>query len=474
MSYKVLAQKWRPKRFSEVVGQQHITTTLQNQILNDRIGHAYLFWGPRGTGKTSIARLLAKTINCENIFGGESCNTCRNCKEITQDSSLDVLEIDAASNRGIEPIRDLREEVKLATTMSKYKVYIIDEVHMLTKEAFNALLKTLEEPPRNVIFVLATTEYSKIPKTITSRCQDFEFHYLETDKLIGRLSLIANKEQIKIDKEVFHLLSKQSDGCLRDAQNLLERLISISTSKDKITLEHAQNMLGVSSFTVIKDLANCIVDKDLDQMLMLLDRLCKQGIDLVQCIYELIDHFRKLRLVLKCKELLNIMDVPTSELEILEDQASRISFPIISKIIKILINTNHDVKMYGHAQLHLETALIQMHSITEEKTLDLTAILKKLEHLEHNLEISGLAQPKLVEQSHAPKVTQPQAVEVKATKTKAKAKPKAKPEPKPVVSNVPTKESQFVNKSLKNKQIKEDPMLKNILGMFDATIIAVE
>ena len=391
MAYEVLAQKWRPKKFNDVVGQQHVITTLQSQILNERIGHAYLFWGPRGTGKTSIARLLAKTVNCTNIWEAEPCNVCKNCEEITLDRCIDVMEIDAASNRGIDPIRDLKEKVKLASTRCDYKIYIIDEVHMLTREAFNALLKTLEEPPKNVIFILATTEYQKIPRTITSRCQDFEFHYIASDKVISRLKLIVERESIETDEEVLRLLAKQSDGCLRDAQNLLERLVSVSGKQ--LTLETAQTMLGLSSFELVKNLAVSILEQDLERSLILLDQLGKQGIDLIQCIQELIDYFRKVRLSIKGKQLIKLLELTSTELETFAEQAKLLPFPTVSKIIKVLIKTIKDIKSYGQAQLQLETALIEIHSITERKEVNLTEILNKLQYLEHNLEALKVGQP---------------------------------------------------------------------------------
>lgn len=387
MAYEVLAQKWRPKKFSEVIGQQHILTTLQNQILNERVGHAYLFWGPRGTGKTSVARLFAKTVNCPNLWDSEPCNNCAVCKEIAQDRCIDVLEIDAASNRGIDPIRELKENVKLAPTRCTYKIYIIDEVHMLTKEAFNALLKTLEEPPSNVIFILATTEYSKIPKTITSRCQDFEFHYLDLDRVVTKLDSIAIKEEIKVPKEVLVLLAKQSDGCLRDAENLLERLGS-SVGKE-ISLEQAEKMLGLSSANVIKRFAISILEMDLQQNLYFAMHLTRQGNNLIQCVHELIDYFRKLRLVTRGSLIIELMDITASEVDEFKSQIEEVplakDFNALSRIIKILIKTTYEMKQYGYAQVQLESALIQIHSV--KSNIDMSKVLGKLELLEQKMDV---------------------------------------------------------------------------------------
>ena len=517
MAYEVLAQKWRPKKFSDVVGQQHVITTLQNQILNERIGHAYLFWGPRGTGKTSIARLLAKTVNCTNIWEAEPCNICKNCKEITQDRCIDVLEIDAASNRGIDPIRDLKEKVKLASTRCEYKIYIIDEVHMLTREAFNALLKTLEEPPRNVIFILATTEYQKIPKTITSRCQDFEFHYIASDKVISRLRLIIKRENIEADDEVLMLLAKQSDGCLRDAQNLLERLVSVSGKE--LTLEKAQTMLGLSSFALIKELAVSILNQDLEKSLVLADQFGKQGIDLIQCIQELIDYFRKVRLSIKGKQLIKLMELTSIELETFKEQAKLLPFTTLSKIIKVLIKTIRDIKSYGHAQLQLETALIEIHSIAERKEINLSEILSKLQYLEHNLEALNLVQqipkeksPKIsssytepTPQLQPPTLFEPKKQDItnkKGTNLLAPEKPEVsqKTKPTPIIPKIEEKEpkNQKTNKKqsvasfLKQNQkdslhlekdkeflqkktkAQKDKVLQNVLTMFNANIVEIK
>ena len=268
MSYEVLAQKWRPQNFSDVVGQEHVTTTLKNQILSERVGHAYLFWGPRGTGKTTVARIFAKAVNCPNRLQetefdstttAEPCNQCEFCNDISHSRSLDVFEMDAASNRGIDTIRDLRENVKLSPATCTYKIYIIDEAHMLSPEAFNALLKTLEEPPPHVIFIMATTEHAKIPKTISSRCQDFDFRHLEDQKIIERLQLIANEEEVSADADVLALITRQSEGCLRDAENLLERLIA-SAGKD-LTIEAVEQTIGLGSSALLRDLAAAIIEK---------------------------------------------------------------------------------------------------------------------------------------------------------------------------------------------------------------------
>ena len=390
MSYEVFAQKWRPQYFRDVVGQAHVTATLQNQIRSERLGHAYLFWGPRGTGKTTVARLFAKAVNCLNptqetelglVTTGEPCNECDACHEITQGSSFDVIEMDAASNRGIDTIRDLRENVKLSPAAYKYKIYIIDEVHMLTTEGFNALLKTLEEPPSHVIFIMATTEHSQIPKTIISRCQDFDFRHLIPEQVISRLQLIADDEKISTDSEVLALIARQSEGCLRDAENLLERLVT-SAGKD-LTLDNVEETLGLGSSNLLHELTEAIAGWNLGAGLATLNQLSIQGMDLAQCLHQIIAYFRDLRLLAIDNQLEELIQSPKSELSDLKEKAEQISVERLSRIIKILMHTNREIKEYGYAQLQLESALIQINSIKE--TIQLDEIVNKLIAIEQKI-----------------------------------------------------------------------------------------
>ena len=398
MSYEVLAQKWRPQCFSDVVGQTHVTTTLQNQIRSERIGHAYLFWGPRGTGKTTVARLFAKTVNCQNptketefekVIIGEPCNECQACKEIKNGSSFDVIEMDAASNRGIDTIRDLRENVKLSPAAYKYKIYIIDEVHMLTTEGFNALLKTLEEPPSHVIFIMATTEHASIPKTIISRCQDFDFRHIDTEQIIERLQLIANDEEISADNEVLSLIARQSEGCLRDAENLLERLVA-SAGKE-LNTTNVEETLGLGSSYLLHELTEAITGRNLAVGLATLDKLSKQGMDLAQCISQLIAYFRDLRLLAIDNQLEELVQSPKSDLPNLKEKAEQISVERLSRIVKILMHTNREIKEYGYPQLQLESALVQINAINE--TIPLDEIVNKLIEIEQKIETSATSSP---------------------------------------------------------------------------------
>ena len=391
MSYEVLAQKWRPQSFRDVVGQTHVITTLTNQILSDRIGHAYLFWGPRGTGKTTVARILAKAVNCPNrqqetefsqAPTAEPCNNCQFCSEISQGRSFDVVEMDAASNRGIDPIRELRENTKLAPAACRYKIYIIDEAHMLTQEAFNALLKTLEEPPPHVIFILATTEHHRIPKTIVSRCQDFDFRYMEQDQIMGRLQEICEAEDVQIDNQGLSLISLQSEGCLRDAENLLERLTA-SIGKE-LNVDQINQILGFGSNHLINELIDAILRSDLPEALQSLDKLVKNGTDLTQCLHQQITCFRNLRLLAIGSNLESIIQTSKSELELMKKKAHLVSPERLSRIIKILMRTSSEIKQHGYAQIHLESALIDACSIQEG--IQLTKILKRLSEIEDKID----------------------------------------------------------------------------------------
>ena len=391
MSYEVIAQKWRPQSFHQVTGQEHVIKTLQNQIRLNRIGHAYLFWGPRGTGKTTVARLFAKTVNCANRDSDaesnpdnavEPCNECEFCLEITQGKSFDVIELDAASNRGIDPIRELRENTKLAPAACAFKIYIIDEAHMLTQEAFNALLKTLEEPPPHVIFILATTEHHKIPKTIVSRCQDFDFRYMELSQIINRLKLIATEEEIDVDDQALTLIARQSEGCLRDAENALERIIS-ATGKT-LNVDTVDQILGLGSRPLINKLADAIVECNLPDSVQVLASLTKQGADLTQCLHQLIAYFRNLRLLAINADLANLIQASQSDLQAMKQRAVNVSVERLSRIIKILMRTSSEIKQYGYAQVQLESSLVEITSI--QGGIQLGEVLKRLSEIEDKID----------------------------------------------------------------------------------------
>ena len=308
MAYQALYRKWRPDNFEDVKGQDHIVTTLQNQIKADRIGHAYLFCGTRGTGKTSIAKIFAKAVNCEHPVNGSPCGECASCKAIAAGNSMNVIEIDAASNNGVDNIRQIREEVQYSPTQGRYKVYIIDEVHMLSIGAFNALLKTLEEPPSYVIFILATTEAHKIPVTILSRCQRYDFHRISIDTIADRLTKLMQAENINVEDKAIKYIAKAADGSLRDALSLLDQCIAFYLGRD-IKYENVLDVLGAVDTQVYADMLSLIVASDTIQVMELIEKLIMQGRDIGQFVSDFIWYLRNLLLIKTTDDISKIEDV---------------------------------------------------------------------------------------------------------------------------------------------------------------------
>lgn len=300
VSYVALYRKWRPQDFNELVGQNHVSRTLQNALGANRISHAYLLCGPRGTGKTTTAKIIAKAVNCLNPKNGEPCNECISCNAVNSGNSLDVLEIDGASNRGIDEIRDLREKVNLAPALSKYKVYIIDEVHMLTTEAFNALLKTLEEPPGYVIFIFATTEPHKVPATILSRCQRFDFRRLDPEIIVKRLEEICKKSGIDYHREGLVIIARLAQGGMRDALSLMDQCLSYG--EQKLTVEQINEALGIVAVDYIAEMADLLISKNIKQLISRLNMIVNEGKDIRQFANQLLDYFRDLLIYKTCGE----------------------------------------------------------------------------------------------------------------------------------------------------------------------------
>ncbi|MBI4708072.1 MAG: DNA polymerase III subunit gamma/tau [Candidatus Omnitrophica bacterium] len=358
MSYTVFALKWRPKNFDEVVGQIHVTGVLKNAIQKNRLAHAYLFAGPRGVGKTSCARILAKSLNCKDGLLANPCQQCASCKEISEGRSLDVIEIDGASNRGIDEIRVLRENVKFAPTSGKFKIYIIDEVHMLTTEAFNALLKTLEEPPEFVKFIFATTNPNKVLPTILSRCQRFDFRRITAREIASQLERIVTAEKINVDKEVLFAIAKSSDGSLRDAESVLDQLVSFS--QQKISLKDVISVLGLVEQEVLFEITERIIKHDPQAALALLNKLIDEGKDINVFLTNLIEHFRNLMIAKVSKADAKLIDLPEDICVKLLEQSRALSLDEIFSAFNILANTQDMARRFDSLRIGLEVNLVRL------------------------------------------------------------------------------------------------------------------
>lgn len=360
MAHLALYREWRPQTFTDLVGQQHVVRTLRNALTQGRFAHAYLLAGPRGTGKTTVARLIAKALNCQAPKDGEPCNQCAACQNINRGQSMDIIEIDAASNRGIDDIRSLRDNVKFAPTELKYKVYIIDEVHMLTEPAFNALLKTLEEPPGHVAFVLATTEAHKIPVTIASRCQRYDFHRLTTREIIGRLQAVCEKYGVSVAPEALAAIARQAEGGMRDALSLLDQVMAYADPGQAIGLDDALIVLGAVPLDQFVALDEAIVGESAGTALLLLDEVSRQGKDLRQFIRDYLGHLRDLLLVQVVADPAQLVDVPETALAALKVQAGRVSRHNLLESIRQLAALESELKFAASPRLLVEIALIRL------------------------------------------------------------------------------------------------------------------
>ena len=357
MAYQVLARKWRPQQFDDVVGQAHVTETLKNALKNERLAHAYLFVGPRGIGKTSIARIFSKALNCEKGSATDPCDKCPSCLEIASGTSLDVLEIDGASNNGVDQVRDLRDTVKYAPTKGKFKIYIIDEVHMLSTAAFNALLKTLEEPPPHVKFIFATTEPEKILPTIISRCQRFDLRRIPVPQIVERLELVAKDENVKIDADALLAVARGSEGGLRDAESALDQLISFKGKS--ISEEDVLSVFGLVSRALLEELAGKILTGDIEGIVLLIARLDESGKDLRRLVIELMEYFRNLLIVLNVKEVSAGLDLAEAQVASLMKHAELTDTDRVLRLTRILGETVDGMRLALSRRTLLETALIR-------------------------------------------------------------------------------------------------------------------
>jgi len=380
MSYEVLARKWRPQVFQDVIGQEHITETLMNAIKTDRVAHAYLFSGARGVGKTSVARILAKAINCKEGEGSNPCNRCSSCKEITGGSSVDVQEIDGASNRGIDEIRELRENIKYMPSSSQFRVYIIDEVHMLTLQAFNALLKTLEEPPAHAKFFFATTDPHKVPVTILSRCQRFDFKRIPLGLIVKQLENITKEEEIEISRSGLTLIAREAEGSMRDAESLLDQVASFAGAK--IEDKNITDILGIIDRDLIFDTSRAIIEGSIEQCLEIVDRIYNYGYDIKEFYRALMDQFRDLIVSLITPQN-DLLDMTDNDLEEIRRQAEIAGMEKLHQSLNILITREQDLRLTSHPRLILETIMIKLCRL--EEILSFEELIKKIEALEKRL-----------------------------------------------------------------------------------------
>jgi DNA polymerase-3 subunit gamma/tau len=388
LSHQAIYRKFRPKIFDDVLGQEHVTRTLKNQILTDNIAHAYLFSGIRGTGKTSTAKIFSRAVNCLNNHDGNPCNECEICRSILDETNMDVIEMDAASNNGVEDIRELRDKVKFLPVKSKYKVYIIDEVHMLSKGAFNALLKTLEEPPEHLLFILATTEPQKIPATILSRCQRFDLKRIKSSVIVENMKTICNEINIEYDEKALKLIAANSEGAMRDALSILDRCVSFN--EDKIDYDTVINLLGTVNYQSVLKAANLIIDRDIKNSMVLVDDILNLGKEISIFLDELIICFRNMLIIKTTNSTDNLMRISEEEAEELKKVSSKISVDEIVKFIEELSTAQLECKRALNPRVLLETKLIKMLNVSKNFNID--ELMNRIIMLENNINNNSFAE----------------------------------------------------------------------------------
>ena len=383
MSYTALYRKWRPTSFEEVRGQDHIVKTLKNQINSGRIGHAYLFCGTRGTGKTSIAKIFARAVNCEHPVDGSPCGECSMCRQIAEGASLNVVEIDAASNNGVENIRDIREQVQYPPTDGRYRVYIIDEVHMLSIGAFNALLKTLEEPPSYVIFILATTEVHKIPITILSRCQRYDFKRISIDTIAGRLAELTQAEQIDVDDRALRYVARAADGSMRDALSLLDQCVAFHFG-EKLTYDNVLEVLGAVENRVFSKLFQAVLASDTKACIREIEEMIIQGRDLSQLVNDFVWYMRNLLIAKTTDEPGDMLDMSEENLAVLKEEAAGVDTETLMRYIRIFSELSGQLRYASQKRILVEIAFIKLTTPSMEQNLD--SILQRITLLEQKMQ----------------------------------------------------------------------------------------
>lgn len=383
MSYTALYRKWRPPSFTDVKGQDHIVQTLKNQIVSGRIGHAYLFCGTRGTGKTSIAKIFAKAVNCENPEDGSPCGECATCKNIAAGASLNVVEIDAASNNGVENIREIRDQVQYPPTEGKYRVYIIDEVHMLSTGAFNALLKTLEEPPSYVIFILATTEVHKIPVTVMSRCQRYDFKRITVETIAEHLKTLTAAEHIQVEDKAITYIAKAADGALRDALSLLDQCIAFHYG-EILTYDNVLDVLGAVDITVFGTLFRAVIENRTKDCISCLEDMVIQGRELGQFVVDFIWYLRNLLILKSVDDADNLLDMSTENQKLLKEDSSRIDQETLLRYIRVFSDLSNQLRYASQKRVLIEVALIKLTRPQMEENFD--SLIERIKVIEKQLE----------------------------------------------------------------------------------------
>ena len=426
MAYTALYRKFRPGEFDEVKGQEHIVTTLRNQIQTQRVGHAYLFCGTRGTGKTTIAKILAKAVNCMNPENGSPCNECEICRKINRQTSMNVVEIDAASNNGVANIRDIIEEVQYSPAEGRYKVYIIDEVHMLSTGAFNALLKTLEEPPSYVIFILATTEPHKIPITIHSRCQRYDFRRITIDTIAERLRELVDREQVQAEEKALRYIAKAADGSMRDALSLLDQCIAFYLGQE-LTYERALEVLGAVDTSVYSRMFRNMAEGQVVSCISLIDEMMMQGRDLGQFISEFIWYLRGLLLVDSSEQGGELLDVSAEQLAGMQEEGKMVDVESLIRYIRILSELSSQIRYSSQKRVLVEVALIKLCRPQMDAVQDISTLKSRIEALEKQME-QGVSLANARGSTPVEKTAAVQGGESKSVPDKPKVLPKALPE----------------------------------------------
>jgi DNA polymerase-3 subunit gamma/tau len=460
MTYLIYARKYRPKTFEEMIGQKPIVQTLQNAIKNNRVAQAYIFSGMRGVGKTTAARILAKALNCQSGPTATPCNKCEFCKAINEDRSVDVLEIDGASNRGIDEVRSLREGVKYRPIHSRYKVIIIDEVHMLTREAFNALLKTLEEPPPHTVFIFATTEFHKVPATIVSRCQHFEFKKISQKDIINHLVDITQKENIKVSSYGLNLIAEAADGSLRDAQSLLDKAVAFSG--EIISDEDLKEVLGTISKDILFAFSGAVLSQKSEEIFPLVEKVIEYGYDLRFFYKELIQHFRNLLLVKSIKKPQDILPLNEEDISDLMKEAEYASREELLRYLVVLQQGEQELKFSSHPRIYLEVFLVKLSHF--KKITDLKDIMRDLEEIKKEMKAPpGNSFPRNISNDTPP-------IENKTQDKKGleSVAPEGGEKLSPVIGDEKGKREREIEMAMK------DPSVQSFMNTFKARVLSIK